>query len=135
MAPLSHPRHGFYEWTGAKGAKRPFLLHPREGDLIAFAGIYERWKDGEGGHVDTVAILTRPANDIVAPLHDRTPVVLPPENFAAWLDVQGTEAKDAVALLKPAPDSLFEAIELNPRINNSKLDEIGIQEPLQGQLL
>ena len=129
------PADGFYEWTGPKGGKRPFLLHPKHGTPIAFAGIYERWKDAASGHMDTVAILTCPANGIVAALHDRMPAVLPPEHFAAWLDVQGTEGKDAVSLIESAPEEFFAAIELNPKINNSKLDEVGIQEPLQSQLL
>jgi putative SOS response-associated peptidase YedK len=129
------PADGFYEWTGPKGKRRPFLLRPREPHLIAFAGIYERWRDPAGGETDTVAILTCPANRTVAPLHDRMPVVLPVEHFAAWLDVKGTNAEAAVALLQPASDDLFEAIEMHPKINDSKRDEPGIQEPLEPSLL
>ncbi|MGH6736385.1 MAG: SOS response-associated peptidase [Methyloceanibacter sp.] len=129
------PADGFYEWTGPKGKRRPFLLRPREPGLIAFAGLYERWRDPEGGEVDTVAILTCPANRTVAALHDRMPVVLPPEQFEAWLDVNDVKPEDAAALLAPAPDNLFEAIELHPKINDSRKDEPGIQEPLQLSLL
>jgi putative SOS response-associated peptidase YedK len=129
------PADGFYEWTGPKGKRRPFLLRPRAPHLIAFAGIYERWRDPAGGETDTVAILTCPANRTVAPLHDRMPVVLPFEHFAAWLDVKGTDAEAAIALLQPASDDLFEAIEMHPKINDSKRDEPGIQEPLEPSLL
>ncbi len=129
------PADGFYEWTGPKGKRRPFLLRPRDGRPIAFAGLYERWRDGKGGEVDTVAILTCPANAVVASLHDRMPVVLAPEHFAAWLDVQAAPAEDAAKLLRPAPDLLFEAVELHPKINDSKRDEPGIQEPLEPSLL
>jgi putative SOS response-associated peptidase YedK len=129
------PADGFYEWTGPKGKRRPFLLRPRARHLIAFAGIYERWRDPAGGEVDTVAILTCPANRTVAPLHDRMPVVLPVEHFAAWLDVKGTDAATALALLQPAPDDLFETIEMHPKINDSKRDEPGIQQPLEPSLL
>jgi putative SOS response-associated peptidase YedK len=129
------PADGFYEWSGPKGKRRPFLLRPRKPRLIAFAGIYERWRDPAGGETDTVAILTCPANRTVAPLHDRMPVVLPVEHFAAWLDVKGTDAEAAVALLQAAPDDLFEAIEMHPKINDSKRDEPGIQEPLEPSLL
>ena len=124
------PADGFYEWTGPKGKRRPFLLRPREGQLIAFAGLYERWRDGAGGEIDTVAILTCPANATIAPLHDRMPAVVAPEHFAAWLDVKATPAEAAQRLLRPAPDDLFEAIEMHPKINDSKRDEPGIQEPL-----
>jgi putative SOS response-associated peptidase YedK len=126
---------GFYEWTGPKGKRRPFLLRSRKPQLIAFAGIYERWRDQEGGETDTVAILTCPANRTVAALHDRMPVVLPFEHFAAWLDVKATPAEAALALLQPAADDLFEAIEMHPKINDSKRDEPGIQEPLEPSLL
>ena len=129
------PADGFYEWTGPKGKSRPFLLRPKTPKLIAFAGLYERWRDGQGGEINTVAILTCPSNTLVSVLHDRMPVVLPPEDFASWLDVKGTPPEIAAALLRPAPDDLFEAIELNPKINDSKRDEPGIQEPLQKELL
>jgi putative SOS response-associated peptidase YedK len=129
------PADGFYEWTGPKGKRRPFLLRPRGSQLIAFAGLYERWRDPEGGAIDTVAILTCPANATIAKLHDRMPVVLPPEHFAAWLDVKAMPAESAASLLQPAPDDFFEAIEMHPKINDSKRDEPGIQEPLEPSLL
>jgi putative SOS response-associated peptidase YedK len=129
------PADGFYEWTGPKSARRPFLLRPRTPQLIAFAGLYERWRDGEGGEIDTVAILTCPANRTVTKLHDRMPVVLSEEQFEAWLDVKGTTAEAASALLQPAAEDLLEAVEMNPKINDSRKDEPGIQEPLQKELL
>ena len=129
------PADGFYEWTGPKGAKRPFILRAPDRPLIALAGIYERWRDAEGGHVDTVAILTCAANETVGVLHERMPVVLPPERFEAWLDVRQTGPDDAAGLLTPAAEGVLEAVEMDPKINNSKIDEPGIQEPLQRQLL
>jgi putative SOS response-associated peptidase YedK len=129
------PADGFYEWTGPKGKRRPFLLRRREPSLFAFAGLYERWRDPKGGEIDTVAILTCPANLTIAELHDRMPVVLRPEHFEAWLDVKGTTAEAALAVLQPAADDLFEAIEMHPKINDSRKDEAGIQEPLQLSLL
>ena len=125
------PADGFYEWTGSKRARRPFLLRPRKGGLFAFAGIWESWR----GEIDTVAILTCPANTLVEKLHDRMPVVLAEEHFGAWLDAEGTSAEDAAELLRPAPDDLLEAIEVDPKINDSRKDEPGIQEKLQKELL
>ena len=110
-----------------KGKRRPFLLRPREPRLIAFAGIYQRWRDGKRGEVDTVTILTCPSNRTVIAPHDRMPVVLASEHFAMWLDVRGTSPEEAAALLKSAPDDLFEAIEMHPKINDSKHDEPGIR--------
>jgi putative SOS response-associated peptidase YedK len=129
------PADGFYEWTGPKGKRRPFLLRPRQGQLIAFAGLYERWRDKDGGEIETVVILTCPANRNVSPLHDRMPVVLAPEQFEAWLDVEATPADAALGLLLPAADDLFEAVELHPKINDSRKDEPSLQEPLEPTLV
>jgi putative SOS response-associated peptidase YedK len=129
------PADGFYEWTGPNGKRRPFLIKPRVPKLIAFAGLYERWRDGQGGEVDTVTILTCPANATVSPLHDRMPVVLSPEDFASWLDVKGTAPEAALKLLLAAADDLLDKVELDPKINDSKRDEPGIQETLQKELL
>ena len=129
------PADGFYEWTGPKGAKRPFFLRAPDRPMIGLAGIYERWRDADGAEIDSVAILTCPANRTVGTLHDRMPVVLPVEHFEAWLDVKGTDAATALTLLQPASDDLLEAIEMHPKINDSKRDEAGIQQPLEPSLL
>ncbi|HEY8276030.1 MAG TPA: SOS response-associated peptidase [Methyloceanibacter sp.] len=129
------PADGFYEWTGPKGKRRPFFLRPREGGLIAIAGLWERWRDKAGQETDTVAILTCPANALVAQLHDRMPVILPTGRFAAWLDCEKNLPEAAQAMLLPAADDLLESIEMHPKINDSRRDEPGLQEPLQGRLL
>ena len=129
------PADGFYEWTGPQGRRRPFHLRPRKPGPIAFAGLYERWRDPQGGEIDTVVILTCPANRTVAELHDRMPVVVAPEHYEVWLDIEGTTPEEAQAILRPAPDDLFEVVELHPKINDSRKDEPGIQEPLQPSLL
>jgi putative SOS response-associated peptidase YedK len=76
-----------------------------------------------------------PSNRTVSALHDRMPVVLPPEHFAAWLNLKGNSPEEAAVLLQSAPDDLFEAIEMHPKINDFKRDEPGILEPLQPSLL
>jgi len=63
------------------------------------------------------------------------PVVLEPDQFEAWLDVAGVTAEQALAIVAPAADDLFEAVEMDPKINDSRTDEPGIQEPLQLSLL
>jgi putative SOS response-associated peptidase YedK len=129
------PADGFYEWTGPKGKRRPFHLHAREPRLIAFAGLYETWQDPEGGELDTVVILTCAANRTVSALHDRMPVVLLPDQYEDWLDAQRVSAEEALTMIGPAADDLFAAVELDPKINNARNDEPGIQEPLQPLLL
>lgn len=125
------PADGFYEWTGPKGKRRPFHLRPRAPRLIAFAGIYECWQDPQGGELDTVAILTCDANRTVSALHDRMPVVVEPELYDDWLDVERVSAEEALAMIALAADDLLEAVELDPKINDSRKDELGILEPLR----
>jgi putative SOS response-associated peptidase YedK len=72
---------------------------------------------------------------VISRLHDRMPVVLAPEHYAAWLDVKAMPTEAAAELLQTAPDDFFEALELHPKINDSKCDEPGIQEPLQPSLI
>jgi putative SOS response-associated peptidase YedK len=125
------PADGFYEWTGPKGARRPFLLQPMQTGPFGFAGIWECWQDRQsGGEIDTVAILTCAANACLSRLHDRMPVVVAPQDFDLWLDGDETKAEAAKALLLPAPEDFFGIVELHPKINNSKIDEPGIQERL-----
>ena len=107
------PANGFYEWRSeGSGPKRPYFIAPPDGRLVAFAGLTETWAGADGSEVDTAAILTVPANDLVAPIHDRMPAVIAPEHFADWLDTAHVDAKAAGRLLVPAPNDLFVATPL-----------------------
>lgn len=78
------PADGYYEWSGEKGSKIPTYLHGRDEEPLAFAGLYEFWRDPEvpdgeeGEWLMTTTILTRPATDALGHIHDRTPVIIPP---------------------------------------------------------
>ena len=106
------------DWSKGEALAIPAAAQNAEAHRLR--GLYERWRDGQGGEIDTVAILTCPSNATVSVLHDRMPVVLAPEDFASWLDVKGTDLAAAAQLLRPAPEDLFEPIELNPKINELK---------------
>jgi len=123
------PADGFYEWTGAKGAKRPHLARPKHGGPFAMAGIWESWLGADGSEMDSMAILTVAANETMTPIHDRMPAILGPETFEAWLDVRQTPAEAAALLLAPAPAGLLEVIEVNPKLNNPRNDSPEVQEP------
>ena len=92
------PATGFFEWQGEPGRKQPWALTLPDHRLIAFAGLWERWKAPDGAPVETFTIITTDANAQVEPIHDRMPVILPMESVQAWL--AGSTA-EAVALLKP----------------------------------
>jgi putative SOS response-associated peptidase YedK len=116
------PADGFYEWQKAGSARHPFFIRACNGVPFAFAALWETWADKDGGEIDTVAIVTTSANRTLAPIHDRMPVVVPPELFEAWLDCDRVDAKQAAALVGRAPDEFFDAYEITPRVNSVKND-------------
>ena len=122
------PASGFYEWRRQGRAKQPYWLRPRVGGPIAFAGLWETWSDRDGGEIDSACIVTTNANATVAPIHSRMPVVVAPENFELWL--AGSDPEEAAALLKPAPDDLFEAFQVGDRVNKADADDPGLIEPV-----
>jgi putative SOS response-associated peptidase YedK len=127
------PADVFYEWTGPKVARRPFLLRPRKGGLIALAALGVL-ADREGGEIDTVAIISCDADATVAPLHDRMGGARA-RALRSLARLQGNGGESGARTIKPPPDDLFEAIEMHPKLNDSRRDDLGIQEPLQTQLL
>ena len=124
------PATGFYEWQPlGHGPKQPYLLRPAGVPCVAFAGVYETWIGPDGEEVDTAAILTRPANRALADIHDRMPVVVPQDRFAAWLDPRQEDGVAALEALPPAPDDLFERVPISTRVNAAANDGPAIQEP------
>ncbi|MBA5779259.1 SOS response-associated peptidase [Stappia sp. F7233] len=126
------PASGFYEWKKMEGGrKQPFWIRPRDGGLVAFAGLWEEWSDPDSGDIETGAILTTSAAGRIAEIHDRMPVVIGKEDFADWLDVLNVGHREAAELLKPAPEDLFEAIPVSTRVNSARDDDPGLQEEVQ----
>src|SRR5207237_29999 len=81
------PADGFYEWKWGDGKKKqPFALRLKDGSPFAFAGLWERWPAEDGRPVETCAILTTEANELIQPIHERMPVILRPEDYEVWLD-------------------------------------------------
>jgi putative SOS response-associated peptidase YedK len=124
------PADGFYEWKSEINRKRPFLVHPRDGGPVAFAGLWEDWMGPNGEELQTACIVTTAANRTLMPLHDRMPAVIPPEAFDLWLDNANVEATTAAALLTPAPEKLFEAYEVSNAVNRAENDSPNLIEPV-----
>ncbi len=127
------PATGFYEWQRAGRIRQPMLIRPAEGGLVGFAGLWEEWIDGDGGVHETAAILTTAASADVAPIHDRMPAVIAPEDFSRWLDVTHVDSREAAGLLRPAPDGAFGAYPVSTRVNSAAIDEPDLAEPVQPQ--
>lgn len=108
------PASGFYEWQPTADGKQPFYFAPRDGNPIAFAAIYE------AAHADrpaTVALLTTAANALLAPIHDRMPLILPAEAYQAWLDTTQGHAEALIAGCQPWPAATFSATPVGRFVN------------------
>ena len=92
------PATGFFEWQGEPGRKQPWAITLPGQPLFAFAGLWERWKPAAGEPVETFTIVTTEANEQVARIHDRMPVILPMDALDTWLAAPADEAR---ALLRP----------------------------------
>jgi putative SOS response-associated peptidase YedK len=124
------PADGFYEWKTEVGRKRPFCIRPRDGQPVAFAGLWETWMGPNGEEIDTACIVTTAANRLLASLHDRMPVVIAPQAFDLWLDCAKVDAETAAALIAPAPENLFEAYEISTLVNRTANDSPAVIAPL-----
>jgi putative SOS response-associated peptidase YedK len=117
------PADGFYEWKPIPGQKRkqPVYIHRADGDRFAFAGLWELWRDPEAPDAPplrTCTIITGRANEKVAPVHDRMPVMLPPDAWDRWLDHDLHDTDALAELLVPAPASLIELHAVSTAVNN-----------------
>lgn len=111
---------GFYEWKrlGPK-EKQPMYISRADGDLLALAGLYERWTDAEKlREFHTCTILTCEANDFMSNIHDRMPVMLSPSNWDEWLAPDNTDIASLKRLLIPAPESLLQAHRVSTQVNS-----------------
>jgi putative SOS response-associated peptidase YedK len=122
------PADGFYEWKRDGERKRPYVAAAK--GLVAFAGLWEPWIGPNGEEVETACIVTTTANRTLRSLHDRMPVVIPPEAFDMWLDCPNVDAETAAALLVPAPEDLFDAHEISTAVNRTANDSVDLIEPL-----
>jgi putative SOS response-associated peptidase YedK len=122
------PTSGFYEWAKDGGRRQPYLFRMKDGSPFALAGLWDVW-DGPKGRVPSCAVITTAANGLVAPVHDRMPVILPPEDFGTWLDPAVTDPAELLPLLKPFPAGLMEAVAVGPRVNSTRNDDPGCAEP------
>jgi len=123
------PASGFYEWKRVGKEKRPFFIRPRGGDgIFVFAGLRSTWAGAEG-ELQTCTIITTAPNELMADIHDRMPVILTPQDQAAWLD---PENRRADSLLQPCPVSAMEAYPVAPAVGNARNEGPELVRPLCG---
>jgi putative SOS response-associated peptidase YedK len=116
------PADGFYEWRGSpRGAKQPFHISRRDGAIFAFAGLWSCWHGDDGQEFRSCAILTTAANDAIAPLHDRMPVILDPEGEETWLRA-GADGQELHQLLHGLPAVMTVVNPVGPAVNDARYD-------------
>jgi putative SOS response-associated peptidase YedK len=122
------PADGFYEWQARPGGpKQPFCIRAADGSILAFAGLRDTW-EGPDGALETCAILTTSANGLMAPIHDRMPVILAPADYAAWLDPDGVPER-LKAMLRPCPEGFLRVYPVGPRVGNVRNEGPELAEP------
>lgn len=122
------PASGFYEWKKETEGKQPYWIHPADGGLIAFAGIWERWRRPGAEQRVTFAILTGAASADVAPVHDRMPITIGLADRDAWLSRE-TDGPTAESLLRSQRAPAYVCRPVTTRVNRSEEDDPGLLEP------
>ena len=126
------PADGFYEWQRTPGGKVPHWLHPPDGGLVSFAGIWESWSRPGAEPRHTFAILTTEANEDTAPVHDRMPVVVEASDRDSWLS-RGADERALRSLLRPAPAGTFRTHPVSIRVNRVSEDDASLIESVESE--
>lgn len=117
------PASGYYEWrTDAQGRKRPHYITMRDGKPMIMAGLYATWIGPEGEEIDSLALLTVPANSDLAHIHHRMPALIEGEEVSQWLDVRNTPIKEAASLIRTAEPDTVSAYQVSTRVNSAHTD-------------
>ncbi len=137
------PADGYFEWypteqltKAGKPLKQPFFIHPADGGVMAMAGLYEIWRDPTRDEDDperfrwTCTVLTTTAEDAVGHIHDRMPLLVEPERYAAWLDPEPADPDALRELLVPAAPGRLEAYPVSTAVNSVRNNGPELVEPL-----
>jgi putative SOS response-associated peptidase YedK len=115
------PADGFYEWKKLERRKQPYLIERPGSGLFGFAGLWSRWQGEAGEEVVSCTILTTTPNDLLAPLHDRMPVILPPHAYLTWLTAP-KGVSDLHGLLRPYASDRLRLFPVSTAVNSVDVD-------------
>lgn len=120
---------GFFEWKKEQGKKQPFYFRLATGEPFAFAGLWERWQAPTGEVLETCTILTTTANELLAEIHDRMPVMLDAADYDRWLDVK-LPPLEAHSLLRPYAAKAMQSYPVSRQMNSPFHDDADCIRPL-----
>jgi putative SOS response-associated peptidase YedK len=136
------PADGFYEWEKSgdskSSPKQPYYIRREDGGVLAFAGLYELWRDKDrpdddpGSWLWTATIITTRAEDEVGRIHDRMPMVIEPARWADWLDPGATSADALHGLMTPAASVHLTTYPVSTEVNSVRHNGPGLIEPMEG---
>jgi len=117
------PADGFYEWQKTPHGKQPFCFEVNNGQLFAFAGLWDRWRDSTGNVLETCSILTTTPNEVASAIHDRMPVIVDPDAYDLWLDPGMKDTRVASDMLRPYDAKRMLCYPVSTRVNHAAIDD------------
>lgn len=112
---------GFYEWGQTENGKFPFFMSPPDGHCLAFAGLWEQWRGGGDGEIESCVIITTAANTTLSRVHHRMPAILSEEAQKLWLNAEASSG-DRLELLRSAPENELEIRQVRQTVHNPRND-------------
>jgi len=112
------PADGFYEWQRAGGRRLPFFFQMKDERPFGFAGLWERWEGAHQEVVESCTILTTQANEVLRPVHDRMPVILHPDDYELWLEIDERKIALVREILQPYPVEEMRAHRVSEEVNH-----------------
>ena len=125
------PADGFYEWQKNGKTKQPYCFEVNDGDLFAFAGLWDRWRDPQGDVIESCTILTTTPNSLLCDIHDRMPVILSADNYDLWLDPAFRATPCLSKMLGPFNPALMRRYPVSARVNQVLNDDAECARPLE----
>src|SRR6204780_660467 len=125
------PADGFYAWQRRGKAKQPYCFEVNDGQLFAFAGLWDRWKDPSGQRIKSCSILTTTPNSVTSSVHDRMPVILDPDCYELWLDPGMHDMRVVSDMLKPFDARMMRSYPVSSRVNSVANDDADCSTPTE----
>lgn len=124
------PASGFYEWSRIDGSKQPWYVRLKEDAPMGIAGLWESWRTPDGEVMESFCLLTTAANSLMAPIHERMPVIIPRDEFSIWLSPNLHDPLQLSRLYEPFPADALTAFRVSTLVNNPSHDAAACIQPL-----
>lgn len=121
------PASGFYEWKTEGKTKQPYYISLKSGEPMALGGLWESWKAPDGTLLRTACIITTGPSEVMAPIHDRMPVIIPAERWQDWLNAS---PEAITGLVAPSAADVMQAWPVSRRVSKTQDDDVGLIEPI-----